>query len=116
MILGIQICSNLEWKSVKRHLGIEPARLQRQPFGERFQYSVNSHKGIFYQSGDSKTKAAAACQYVIDRWQPDAIVNLGTCGGVSSKIRQFEVILANRTVHYDCDIHFGPKPKVFIGQ
>jgi adenosylhomocysteine nucleosidase len=51
--------------------------------------------------GWGKIAAAASAQYAIDRWQPDLLVNLGTCGGFAGLVEPGEVILAKRTVVYD---------------
>jgi nucleoside phosphorylase len=63
-----------------------------------------------------KTKAAAACQFAIDTWHPDAIANIGTCGGVSEDIKLLDIIVAETTVQYDCTIRFGEKRELFYGQ
>lgn len=40
-------------------------------------------------------------QYVIDKYSPDLIVNLGTCGGFEGDVGQGEIILVDRTYVYD---------------
>jgi len=52
-------------------------------------------------SGWGKVAAAASTQYVIDRWSPEIIINLGTCGGFSGQVEAGEIILADQTVIYD---------------
>ena len=56
---------------------------------------------VFFHEGWGKIAAAAATQYVIDRWQPQLIVNLGTCGGFVGAIERETVVLAERTLVYD---------------
>jgi len=107
MKLRIQICSDLEWESAKLTLKIKRNELQRQPFGEYFACAFGQHEYICYHSGATKTKAAAACQFAIDTFHPDAIVNLGTCGGVSKKVKNLDIILAKRTFQYDVMQRFG---------
>ena len=87
MKLGIQICSELEWSSTKSILKIGAGQLRKQPYGEYFNHRFGKHRSIIYHSGATKTRAAAACQFAIDTWHPDAIINLGTCGGVSKEVR-----------------------------
>ena len=70
---------------------------------------------MFFHSGDTKTKSAAACQFAIDRWHPDGIVNLGTCGGVRKKIKKLDIIMARKTVQYDCITRFGEPKRLFYG-
>ena len=105
--LVIQICSDSEWKSTKSILKRKGHPLFRQPFGEWFSYPTCRQEWIFFQSGAGKTRAAAACQFAHDRWHPNGIINLGTCGGVAEEILKGDIILADRTVQYDCIIRFG---------
>jgi nucleoside phosphorylase len=111
--LSIQICSEMEWESTKSILKIEDDKLSEQPFGEYFEYPINQHECRFYHSGDTKTKAAAACQFAIDTWHPDAIANIGTCGGVSEDINLLDIIVAETTVQYDCILRFGGSSEFF---
>lgn len=56
---------------------------------------------LFLHGGWGKIAAAASTQYAIDRWQPDLLVNLGTCGGFAGEIEKGEIILAKKTIVYD---------------
>lgn len=40
-------------------------------------------------------------QYALDHYQPDLVVNLGTCGGFEGVTERGEVILVERTFIYD---------------
>ena len=75
------------------------------PFGEWFvvDVDVNGHVEpvLFFHGGWGKIAAAASTQYAIDRWTPDLLINLGTCGGFEGEIDKGTVILAERTVVYD---------------
>jgi nucleoside phosphorylase len=107
MKLAIQICSELEWGTTKSLLKISKDKLHRQPFGDYFGKQIGLHKCILYESGATKTKATAACQFAVDTWYPDAIVNLGTYGGVSKNVKNLDIILAKRTFQYDVIQRFG---------
>jgi adenosylhomocysteine nucleosidase len=107
MKLAIQICSELEWETTKSILKITKGKLHHQPFGGYFEHQIGRQQGIYYQSGATKTRAAAACQFVIDTLHPDAVVNLGTCGGVAENVRKLDIILANKTFQYDVIQRFG---------
>jgi nucleoside phosphorylase len=113
--LGIQICSELEWECAKSTLKIKRNDVQRQTFGEYFARSFGQHECICYHSGATKTRAAAACQFAVDIWHPNAIVNLGTCGGVVEEIQKLDIIMADKTVQYDCIIRFGEPRELFYG-
>jgi nucleoside phosphorylase len=111
MKLAIQICSELEWSSTKSILRIGRDQLRKQPYGEYFNYRVGQHPSIIYHSGATKTRAAAACQFAIDAWHPDAVINLGTCAGVSKNLRKLDIILAKKSFQYDVIQRFG-RPSV----
>ncbi len=97
----VLISADAEWQVVRE---IFPqADMQESPLGEWFTLSLppHPHPVIFFQGGWGKIAAAASAQYVIDRWHPDILVNLGTCGGFAGEIEQGEIILVERTVVYD---------------
>ena len=56
---------------------------------------------ILFHGGWGKVAAAASTQYVIDRWQPRMVINLGTCGGFDGEINKGEVLFVEKTVIYD---------------
>jgi adenosylhomocysteine nucleosidase len=55
----------------------------------------------FIHGGWGKIAAAASAQYAVDRWAPDLLVNLGTCGGFRGAIERGDVVLVTRTLVYD---------------
>lgn len=107
MKLVIQICAELEWESTKNILKATRDRLRRQPFGEYFQHTVGKQETLIYESGATKTRSAAACQFAIDKWHPDAVFNLGTCGGVAKSLGKGALIVADKTIQYDVMQKFG---------
>jgi adenosylhomocysteine nucleosidase len=56
---------------------------------------------LFFHGGWGKIAAAASTQYVIDRWFPTLLINLGTCGGFEGEIDRGTIVLAERTIVYD---------------
>jgi adenosylhomocysteine nucleosidase len=68
---------------------------------------------VFFESGATKTRSAAACQFAIDTWHPDGVLNLGTCGGVAEKVRKGTLILAKSTFQYDVIQKFGKPSSEF---
>jgi adenosylhomocysteine nucleosidase len=84
---------------------ISAPELDHSPFGEWFLNDI--HLGdhiepvLFFHGGWGKVAAAASTQFIIDRWSPTMIINLGTCGGFEGKVEKGTIILANRTVIYD---------------
>jgi adenosylhomocysteine nucleosidase len=98
------ISADAEWGEVTKQLsGYD---IKRSPFGEWFKItypciSELEKPVIFIQGGWGKVAAAGSAQYVIDNWQPQLIVNLGTCGGFEGEINRGQIILVEKTVIYD---------------
>jgi len=108
----ILISANGEWRAIRRLFPAETCL--QSPFGEYFTRQIAGQRCIFFQGGWGKIAAAASTQYVLDRWQPDLLLNLGTCGGFAGQIEQGQVILVEQTVVYDiyeqmgdCDAHIA---------
>ncbi len=99
----VLISANVEWRIIKRLLA--PATVHRSPYGEWFPYLIRGKEttwnGMFFHGGWGKISAAASTQYVIDRWSPPLLVNLGTCGGFAQAVEKGTIILARRTIVYD---------------
>jgi len=97
------ISANIEWQVVLELFPqVEPCA---SPLGQWFALSVDvgekSRPVLFFHGGWGKIAAAASAQYVIDRWAPELLVNLGTCGGFEGEIEKGTVILVERTIVYD---------------
>lgn len=74
---------------------------QVNPLGQIFYKELANRNVLFMHGGWGKIAAAASTQFVIDQWQPELIINIGTCGGLSGKVAVGDVILANETLVYD---------------
>jgi adenosylhomocysteine nucleosidase len=93
------ISANAEWEAVKPLFPDAP--ITHSPFGESINLPLETWHLTLFHSGWGKISSAAVMQYVIDRFSPDLIVNLGTCGGFEGCVRQGEVILVEQTFVYD---------------
>lgn len=88
-----------EWNAVKPLF--PDAKIRRFPFGECFDILLQDEHISFFHSGWGKIASSGSMQYVIDKYSPDLIVNLGTCGGFEGDVEQGEIILVDRTYVYD---------------
>jgi adenosylhomocysteine nucleosidase len=99
----VLISANQEWRAVRKIL--QPVNCETSPYGQWFSESTlcdsASFQITFMQSGWGKTKAAGSTQYAVDHFQPDLLVNLGTCGGFEGSIQVGDVILVEKTIMYD---------------
>lgn len=100
----VLVSADAEWAATK---GLFPGvRPERSPFGEYWLEDLSlpdgtSRRVVVFQGGWGKVAAAASAQFVIDRWRPAVVINLGTCGGFQGVVERGDVILAARTVIYD---------------
>lgn len=99
----VLISANAEWRVVKAVYPNE--NYQTTPWGEYFILEILTTKGkepvIVFHEGWGKVAAAGATQYAIDRWNPEVLINLGTCGGFEGSVNRFETLLIDRTIIYD---------------
>jgi adenosylhomocysteine nucleosidase len=96
---AIIISANMEWKSLKKVYPDE--NYQISPWGEYFYKKINDQNILFFHEGWGKVSAAGATQYVIDTYEPEILINLGTCGGFEGEIEKFDIVLADKTIIYD---------------
>jgi adenosylhomocysteine nucleosidase len=100
----VLISSDEEWQAVKE-IKKPKKPLQSSPFGEWFLQDIKVKDRqipvAFFQTGCGKIPAAAATQYVLNKWNQPLIINLGTCGGFKGKVQRGDILLVTKTVVYD---------------
>ncbi len=77
------------------------------PYGEHFTHRVAGEPVVFLHGGWGKIAAAASAEYAIARWQPEVLINLGTCGGIQGLVQRLDRVLVTRTIVYDIEEAMG---------
>lgn len=100
----VETSARSEWRQVAARYPELPR--ETTPFGEALVMPMELRPGwtedvAFLDGGWGKISAAAATQYAIQRWRPELLINLGTCGGFNGCVERGEVILVERTLVYD---------------
>ena len=99
----VLISANVEWGIIREMFS--QATPRTSPLGEWFEVPMTVGETeelvMFFHGGWGKIAAAASTQYVIDRWQPKLLVNLGTCGGFAGSVEKGTTLLVERTLVYD---------------
>ncbi len=95
----VLISANAEWRSVRERFA--GADFQTGPYGEWFEEELAGRRVVFVHGGWGKIAAAASAEHAILRWQPELVINLGTCGGFAGKVERGEILLADETIVYD---------------
>jgi adenosylhomocysteine nucleosidase len=96
---AVLISANAEWRVVKPPYAAAP--IETSPYGEYFFANVEHERVLFFHGGWGKVAAAGSTQYVIDRFRPARLINLGTCGGVEGRIERFDIVAVEKVVIYD---------------
>ena len=101
MAILIVISSDQEWVVARDRF--KNVTVERSPYGEWFNTSISAIETplIFFHGRWGKIAAAASAQWAISSFQPEVLLNLGTCGGFEGEIERGQLILVNRTVVYD---------------
>jgi adenosylhomocysteine nucleosidase len=99
MKVVVLVSADGEWEAVKSLLPDSEA--QNTTFGESFEATLGEGPLTFLHGGWGRVSAAASTQYAIDHFQPELLINLGTCGGFQGRIERGIIILVERTVIYD---------------
>ena len=95
----VLISANAEWRVVKElYPNLE---IQHSPYGEFANLTLDTQHLTLFHGGWGKISAAATAQYVVDHFQPELIVNLGTCGGFEGCIERGTIILVEKAIVYD---------------
>ena len=66
--------------------------------------SSRSEKGmkiVAVQAGPGKTQCASAAQLIIDRFEPDIILDVGAAGALSPKLAIFDIVCGEYAYEYD---------------
>jgi adenosylhomocysteine nucleosidase len=88
-----------EWQAIPK---IYPdAEYLVTPYGQYIIREINDEPVILMHGGWGKIPSAASVQYAIDRWNPELVINMGTCGGFHGEIERDTIIMATRTIVYD---------------
>ncbi len=99
----VLISSNTEWQVIGTLFA--DAEPQPSPWGKWFVVDLDVGERIepvlFFNGGWGKIAAAGSTQYVIDRWSPTLLINLGTCGGFKGEIEKGDIVLVEQTIVYD---------------
>ncbi len=99
--IAVLVSANAEWKGVRARIPDEP--IHTSPYGEwmEHRFAPGAEPVVLFHGGYGKIAAAGSTQYVIDRFRPRLVVNLGTCGGFGRGLRPGDVLLVDETVVYD---------------
>lgn len=69
-----------------------------------YQGQLNGNDVVIVQSGIGKVPAALATAILIDKFQPDYVVNTGSAGGFEQSLRVGDIVISSEVRYHDVDV------------
>lgn len=103
-MIGISIAESNEWEETLKYFNKTHEECMKFPFGEYFFTKINNKDIVVYRCYIRKVASAASTQYMIDNFKLEKIIVAGTCAGVDTNFSQYDIIIPNKAVQYDCTV------------
>jgi adenosylhomocysteine nucleosidase len=81
--------------------GVQIYQFNNQPF---YQGLVNNKIIILVKSGIGKVASSMTTTQLLTNFSIEAIVNIGTCGGIESKVEPLDLVIGQELVYGDVDL------------
>lgn len=65
---------------------------------------INKNSVVLVQCGIGKVNAARTTQLIIDKYNINKIINIGSAGGINSELNIRDIVIGNKLVQYDFDL------------
>lgn len=65
---------------------------------------INNHDVVLLKSGIGKVNAAMSTTILLDRYQPDVVINTGSAGGFHHELNVGDVVVSSEVRHHDVDV------------
>ena len=69
-----------------------------------FEGNIFSKECVLVECGIGKVNAARTTQILIDKYDIEYVVNIGTAGGIKDDLKVTDIVIAEKLVQYDFDI------------
>jgi adenosylhomocysteine nucleosidase len=69
-----------------------------------YQGLLNGNNVVIVQSGIGKVAAALATAILIDKFQPDYVVNTGSAGGFEQSLKVGDIVISSEVRYHDVDV------------
>lgn len=103
-MIGISVAESNEWETTLTFFGKNHEECLNSPYGEYFETNYHNKNIVVFQSNVRKVASAGCCQYMIDKFNLEKIIVLGTCAGVDRNYKQYDIIIPEKVVQYDCTV------------
>jgi adenosylhomocysteine nucleosidase len=69
-----------------------------------YQGILNQHQVVVVQSGIGKVASALASALLIEKFQPDFVVNTGSAGGFEQSLKVGDIVISSEVRYHDADV------------
>ncbi|GAA0483046.1 5'-methylthioadenosine/S-adenosylhomocysteine nucleosidase [Salinibacillus aidingensis] len=66
--------------------------------------TLEGHGVVLLKSGIGKVNAAMSATILLERYQPDYVINTGSAGGFAEALDVGDLVISDRIVHHDVDV------------
>ena len=109
---GIIAAMKEEMQEIKKIMQeIEEIKIKELIF---FRGKINNNNVILVEAGIGKVNAARVTQLMIDKFEIEKIINVGSAGSANNELKIGDIVIGKRLVQHDFDITAFGHPKGFI--
>jgi adenosylhomocysteine nucleosidase len=103
MKIAIICAMQEELESIITSLGVNCKVTKYDEF-EVHTANYNAHELVFILCGIGKVNAALHTQFIIDKFTPNYVINVGVAGGLTHELNFGDVVIASDLVEHDMDV------------
>lgn len=100
-LIGVLISSKKEFNELLKIYNIGEDYLEKYPFGEYYRTEFRGKDIVFFRSGIRKINASAAPQYMIDKFNLEKLIVIGTCTSSNEGLNYGDIIIPSKVIDYD---------------
>ena len=100
-MIGVVLATKAEWRVLLEIYNVDDDHQEKYTYGEFYRTVFHNKEVVFFRSGIRKINTAAAVQYMIDRFDLDKIIVLGTCSAVNDLYDYLDIIIPEKVIDYD---------------
>ena len=100
-MIGVLISSKKEFNELLKIYNIGEDYLEKYPFGEYYRTEFRGKDIVFFRSWIRKINASAAAQYMIDKFNLEKLIVIGTCTSSNEGLNYGDIIIPSKVIDYD---------------
>lgn len=107
-MIGIIVAEEKELEAIKEIMyNIKEENIYEKIF---YRGLIENREVVAVKSNVGKVNSARVCQLLIDKFNPNLVINVGTAGSVDNRLEIGDIVVANKLYQYDFDVTpFGRK-------